>query len=76
MIRAFALFLILLFAPVALAQVPPPPPEEDLPKPMPGEGKKVPGKKQKQIIEPERQGVKPPLPVIPPVPEPTLPDEP
>jgi|GEM_PF-5236213 len=63
-------------APVTFAQAPPPPPPGDFPQPMPSEGKKKSGKKAKEMITPERKGVKPPMPVTPPTPEPTAPDEP
>jgi hypothetical protein len=63
-------------APLTFAQVPPPPPQGDFPNPMPPEGKKNSGKKAKEVVQPERKGVKPPLPVTPPTPEPTAPDQP
>jgi hypothetical protein len=72
---ALVLFLTFVVAPL-LAQMPPPPPKEDMPMPpAQPEGKKK-DSKTKKIIEPDKRGVKPPLPVTPPTPEPTAPDEP
>lgn len=61
-------------APWSHAQMPPPPPQDDFPKPLPPEGKKKSSKKTK-LHETERSGVKPPMPVTPPTPEPTVPTE-
>jgi hypothetical protein len=78
--RALALFLVLTFVPaVVVAQVPPPPPPGDYPQPLPPEGNKrkvFPKKGLKDIDQRDRDGFKPPLPVMPPTPEPTAPDEP
>ncbi len=73
----FTLYMLLAFtaAPFAFAQMPPPP-KDDLPAPSQNENKKNRDSKTKKIIEPERHGVKPALPVTPPTPEPTAPDEP
>lgn len=73
-----ALFTLFAFvaAPLAFAQMPPPP-KDDFPKPAPTDNKKSRENKSKKMYEPEdRQGVKPSMPVVPPTPEPTKPDEP
>lgn len=69
---ALATFLV---APRTFAQAPPPPPPGDFPAPHPHDGNR-PGKKPKEVAPPERKGVKPPMPIAPPTPEPTAPDEP
>lgn len=69
----FVAFITFVAAPFVSAQTPPQP-QEDFPQPQPPEGKKT-GKKAKPMVEPEHQGVKPPLPVTPPTPEPTHPEE-
>ncbi len=75
--RALVLFLGLLFVPgVVVAQVPPPTPPEDFPQPVPPEGNKrkvVPKKNLRDIDSRDREGFKPPMPVMPPTPEPTAP---
>lgn len=73
-----ALILLSAFvaAPLAFAQMPPPP-KDDFPKPTPTENKRSRENKSKKMVEPEdRHGVKPSMPVVPPTPEPTKPDEP
>lgn len=78
-LRTVILFFLTLIAPnLVVAQAPPPPPPSDFPEPMAPDGKRKPAKKKshRQVDEGDREGVKPPLPVVPPTPEPTLPDEP
>lgn len=77
--RSMMYFLALVLAvgaPISWAQVPPAPPADDFPRPLPPEGKKAKKKPADPLHHPERKGVKPPMPVTPPTPEPTAPDEP
>ena len=76
MLRLIVIALVTFFiAPLTFAQSPPQPPPGDFPQPHGPEGKKKSSKKG-ELVEPERSGVKPPMPVVPPTPEPTAPDQP
>jgi hypothetical protein len=73
---SLALLATFIAAPMAIAQMPPPP-KDDFPKPGPSENKKSRENKSKKMHEQDdKHGVKPALPVVPPTPEPTAPDEP
>lgn len=70
----FLAFITFIGAPLVSFAQTPPQPADDFPQPMPNEGKKS-GKKLKPMVERENRGIKPPLPVTPPKPEPTLPSD-
>lgn len=75
MLRLVVIAIItFMVAPLTFAQAPPQPPPGDFPSPYPSEGNKKPGKKNKEMVQPERSGVKPPMPIMPPSPVPTIPD--